>query len=470
MKASSRRDFLKALGVGAAGWAATTGCAVASAAAGRPPNLVFIMVDDLGYGDLGCYGSKAIHTPRLDRMAAEGMRFTQAYSGCTVCAPARSTLMTGLHMGHTPVRGNTGGIPLRASDVTIAEVLQRAGYATGGFGKWGLGDIDTPGVPERHGFDTFFGYYHQIHAHDYYPDYLIHNGEKVRLPGNEGRRRKEYSHYRIFEESTRFIREHRDRRFFCYLSWTPPHGDYVIPGTDPAWQRYKDKDWPHKVKVAAAMSTMVDTHVGQLLDLLAELGIDENTVVFFCSDNGAADRFEGSLDSSGPLRGAKRAMYEGGLRVPMIVRWPGRIAAGAVSDFPWYFPDVAPTLGALAGASDGLPDDIDGLSVMPTLLGQGEQARHECLYWEWPDYDWGKQVYRPAGLMQAVRCGDWKMLRPTQEQPWELYDLSKDVGEAHDLSGSHPELVAKLTGWIERNRVDPDPQIEPEMAAGQRYR
>ena len=470
----SRRDFITTAGKAAAALT-VAGCARGArpgGATGRTgrPNIVFIVVDDMGYADLGCYGSKAVQTPRIDRMAAEGMRFTQAYSGCTVCAPARSTLMTGRHMGHTSVRGNTGGIPLLESDMTVAQVLKKAGYATGGFGKWGLGDIDTPGVPERHGFDTFFGYYHQVHAHYYYPEYLIHNGKKVPLPGNAKKPLKDYSHYRIFEEMVTFIRENRDRPFFCYAPWTPPHGKYEIPASEPAVAPYKDRDWPRDAKVVAAMESMVDRNVGQVLDLLDELGLAEDTIVFFCSDNGASERFEGSLDSSGPLRGRKRAMYEGGIRTPMVVRWPGRIAPGTVSDLPWYFPDVMPTLADLAGAEQHLPDGIDGLSVVPTLTGKGRQEMHDGLYWEWALYDWGKHAYVPNGLMQAVRSGRWKLVRHRQDEPWELYDLDADVGETKDLAQAHPDVVARLSDWVTLNRAKPRPQIEPVMPEGKRFR
>lgn len=468
MHTMNRRAFLKTA-------SASTLAAVyphyARAAAGqRPPNIVFIMVDDMGYADLGCYGSQAVHTPRIDRMAAEGMRFTDAYSGCTVCAPARSTLMTGQHMGHTPVRGNTGGIALPDKAVTAAEILKQAGYATGGFGKWGLGDLDTEGVPEKQGFDLFYGYYHQIHAHYYYPDYLIRNGTKEALPGNADNKQTQYSHYLIFEEMLGFIRANKDRPFFCYAPWTPPHGRYEIPEDEPAWQRYKDQPWPHKAKVAAAMDTMVDRHVGQVLDLLDELGLADDTVVFFCSDNGAAERFEGALDSSGPLHGRKRDMYEGGLRVPFIVRWPGKIKRGTVSDLPCYFPDMLPTFAALAGAAAHVPENVDGVSIAPTLLGEDDQVRHECLYWEWPLYDWRTKRYPESGLMQGLRSGKWKLVRPSQDVPWELYDLSADPGETNDIAADHHDIAAKLTAWIAANRTAPGPQIEPEQAEGRKYR
>ncbi|MGB6033141.1 MAG: sulfatase-like hydrolase/transferase, partial [Bacteroidota bacterium] len=257
----------------------------------RQPNIILIMVDDMGYADLECYGSGVIRTPNIDRMAVEGIRFTDAYSGSCVCAPARSTLMTGRHAGHTSVRGNTGGIPLLDADVTIAEILKKAGYATGGFGKWGLGDIDTPGAPEKQGFDVFFGYYHQIHAHNYYPEYLVRNGQKVRLSGEKEER---YSHYLILKEMLAFIRENRDRPFFCYAPWTPPHGKYQIPDSEPALKSYGDLEG--SARVIAAMISMIDAHVGEVIELLKELEIDDDTIIFFCSDNGAGDRTEGVLN------------------------------------------------------------------------------------------------------------------------------------------------------------------------------
>jgi len=342
MQNFDRRSFLKAVGIGATslvieGCVSGSGQSLGRRAANKP-NIIFIVVDDMGWADLGCYGSRQIKTPNIDQMAAEGVRFTDAYSGCTVCAPARSVLMTGLHMGHTSVRGNTGGIPLRDEDVTIAEVLKRAGYATGGFGKWGLGDVQTPGVPEKHGFDEFFGYYHQVHAHDYWTQYLWRNSQKVPMSGEKGSVER-YTHNRIFEQMLKFIRQNQDKPFFCYAPWTPPHGQYQIPESDPAWQMYKDKSWPRDAKVVAAMDTMIDRHVGELIDLLRELEIDERerTIVFFCSDNGAAKRFDGVLDSSGPLRGFKRSMYEGGIRVPLIARWPGKTKGGTVSEHACYF-------------------------------------------------------------------------------------------------------------------------------------
>ncbi|MBN1351758.1 sulfatase-like hydrolase/transferase [candidate division KSB1 bacterium] len=469
MHNQSRRNFLKSLGMAGAvlPLAARLACRLENHS---KPNIIFIMADDLGYADLGCYGSKAIQTPRIDRLAAEGMKFTQFYSGCCVCAPARCTLMTGKHTGHATVRGNTGGIPLPDSEITIAELLRKAGYATGGFGKWGLGDLDTAGVPEKQGFDEFFGYYHQIHAHSYFPEYLIHNGKKVILTGNKEKSGTQFSHHLIVEKMLDFIRRNQERPFFCYAPWTPPHGLWHIPDDEPAWQRYKDESWSHKARVIAAMIYMIDHDVGQVLDLLDELGLADNTLVFFCSDNGADSRFEGSLDSSGILRGKKRDLYEGGIRSPMIVRWHGKIAPGVTSSLPWYFPDVLPTVTELCGAEVSLPEDIDGHSVAPTLLNRGEQKMHEALYWEFPLYDWQQKRYDPNRLMQAARSGDWKLLRHRQDQPWELYHLADDPGETNNLAQIHPQIIGRIVEWISRNRVEQPPQAEPEMPAGRKFR
>ena len=429
MKKVSRRKFMQSAAAGAAaiGLARAGIAAEAEAGAGTRPNIVFVMVDDMGYANLGCYGSKAVRTPNLDRMASEGMRFTDCYSGDTVCAPARSTLMTGLHKGHTPVRGNSGGIPLRPEDVTLAEVLKKAGYATGGFGKWGLGNQGHDGAAERQGFDVFFGYYNQWHAHTYYT-HLFRNSVKV----NED---KKYTHYEIFREAKQFIRDSAKagKPFLCYCPWTPPHGAYQIPADDPAVALYEDKKWPDAAKKIAAMQSMVDRHVGEVLALLKELKIDDNTIVFFTSDNGADRRMEGSLDSSGPLKGFKRSMYEGGIRVPMVVRWPGRIKPGQVSDLPWYFPDVMPTLAEIAGATRHVPKHIDGISVAPTLLGVGQQKTREFLYWAQGSTGPGNQ---------GVRMGKWKGVG--NKDKVELYDLTKDIGETRDVASENPKVAARI--------------------------
>jgi arylsulfatase A-like enzyme len=414
------------------------------------PNIVFIMVDDVGYANLGCYGSTSIQTPNIDAMSKQGMRFTDCYSGASVCGPARSTLMTGQHFGNTPVRSNTGGVPLFPEDVTVAGILQQAGYITGGFGKWGLGNSGTQGAAEKHGFDVFFGYYNQVHAHDYYTKHLFRNSERVELEGpshwailngDRVERTGRYSHYEIFEENLKFIKESAasGKPFFCYAPWTPPHSDLVIPEDDPAWALYKDMPWHGRAKVLAAMISMVDRHVGELLDLLKELGIDDNTIVFFTSDNGASRHWPGVLNSSGELRGIKGGRYEGSLRVPMVVRWPGKIEAGSESDLQWYFPDVMPTFAALAGATQHVPENIDGISIVPTLLGQGEQKQHEFLYWN-----------------RAIRMGKWKGIGDPGNL--QLYNLETDIGEENDIAAQHPEVIAKLSALMEAAWTPPRSQ------------
>jgi len=436
--------------------------------ANSKPNIVLILADDLGYRDLGCYGSTAIQTPNLDQLASEGIRFTQSYSGCPVCAPSRSVLMTGNHAGHTSVRGNSGGIPLQGSDVTLAALLNSAGYTCGGFGKWGLGDIGTTGVPERHGFNTFFGYYHQVHAHTYYPSYLWRNSEKIELPGNnDGDAGKIYSHYRIFEETCNFIRKNSNQPFFCYAPWTLPHGRYTIPEEDPVWKVYQDKQWSNSAKVAAAMISLFDRHVGQLLQLLQALDLDDNTIIMVSSDHGAGFRFEGELDSCQPLRGHKRTMYEGGIRVPTIVRWNNQIPQNQVSDHPWYFPDIMPTLLDLADLP--VPKGLDGISITPTLKNRGEQKKHDHLYWALPLYDFGKREFKPEGLMEAVRKDNWKAVRPLTNAPIELYNLSHDISEEHNVADQWPNIIGQMNSLLRQARTAGHPQIEPKMPEGKRY-
>lgn len=445
----------------------------------RKPNIVFIMADDLGRADLGVYGQKVVPTPNLDRLAAGGMRFTNAYAGCSVCAPSRSVLMTGLHMGHTPVRSNPGGVSIRAQDVTIAQRLKALGYATGGFGKWGLGDVGTPGVPEKHGFDVFFGYYHQVHAHYYFPDYLYRNSQRVPLEGNAGfapdlkhpadgayppvdpatGKRRQFTHDVILKEALDFIRRHKSGPLFCYAPWTIPHGRWHVLADDPAWATVKDKPWSEDVKVVAAMNVMVDRGVGRVMELLRELDIEQSTIVIFTSDNGGARRLEGTLDCVGSLRGQKGTLYEGGLRVPLLARWPGQIRAGATSDLPVHFADAAPTLMEIAGAS---PQGMDGLSILPTLVGRGEQKKHEYLYWE--------SAHNAKGVFaQAVRWGRWKAMRQPK-RAMELFDLAKDEGETTDVAASHPDVVKRIEGFMQEAHQAPPPQIEPAKPAGQRWR
>jgi arylsulfatase A len=424
----------------------------------RKPNIVFILADDLGYGDIGPYGQQQILTPNLDRLAAQGLRFTHAYAGAAVCAPSRSVLMTGLHTGHTPVRANAGTIPLRAEDVTVAEVLQRAGYRSGGFGKWGLGDAGSAGVPIRHGFTEFFGYLHQIHAHTYYPEFLWDNDRKHPLPRNVNGGRGEYSADLIAERALRFIRQHRDQPFFVYAAFTLPHGRFEVPDDEP----YAGRDWPQPEKNFASMVTRLDGYVGRIMALLAELNLDRDTIVFFSSDNGGISG-EGHdvkrFRSNGPFRGEKGSLYEGGIRVPMIVRWPGRIAANTTSDVPWAFWDFLPTVAALAGTR--APDGIDGISVLPTILG-GKAAGHErsareFLYWEHQQFDRKTSALRTNAMIQAVRMGDWKAVRPKPGAPLELYDLARDEGETRDVAAVHPAVIARIEGYLRTARTPPRP-------------
>jgi arylsulfatase A-like enzyme len=418
--------------------------------AAETPNIIFIMADDLGYGDLGCYGQKEIQTPNIDRLAEQGMRFTQCYAGSTVCAPSRSVLMTGQHTGHTTVRGNfgkhgvkglgggSGRVPLNADDVTVAEVLKKSGYTTGMTGKWGLGEPNTTGHPNAQGFDEWFGYLNQRRAHSYYPDYLWLNERKFPLPGNTGGKQLQYTHDLMTDFALLFVKKNYKKPFFLYVPYTVPHAKYEIPNVAP----YADREWSASAKVHAAMITRMDRDIGTLMGLIAELGIDEKTIVFFCSDNGAAQRWDGVFDSSGPLKGSKRAMYEGGIRTPMAVRWPGKIEAGAVDDTVWYFADVLPTLADLAHAEP--PDNIDGVSVLPTLLGKPRDLSDRFLYWE----------FFERGFQQAVRWGDYKAVRPKVGGPLELYDLSKDIGETNDIAADNPHVVAKIEAYLEIARTE----------------
>lgn len=415
-------------------------------AAGRKPNVIYFLSDELGFYEPSYMGNPLLQTPNIDRMASGGVWFTQALAGSGVCAPTRCCLMTGKHSGHTSVRSNGGGTPLRADEVTIATMLKREGYATGGFGKWGLGGRGSTGVPEKHGFDVFFGYYDQVHAHSYYPPYLVRNSEEVPLRGNKGRSEGEtYSHYRIFDEAVKFIRANKDRPFFCYLPVTPPHADFTIPATDPAWALYKDKDWPEVARSYAAMVAMIDRQLGEIFALLGELKLEDDTIVVFSGDNGGADYFRSDDRPRGlfganrnpstgvELRGRKNTLYEGGLRIPMIAYWKGHIQPGRVSDLLWYFPDVLPTLAELTGST--APDDIDGISIAPELIGESAaghpQQRHEFLYWELND-------------SVAVRSGDWKAVLPGKDRDWELYDLGNDISETHDLAADRPGMLSRL--------------------------
>ena len=409
-----------------------------SATTGRAPNIIFIMSDDQGYADLGCYGSEFVQTPHLDQMAAEGMRFTQVYAGSPVCAPTRCALMTGLHSGHITRRDNRTTddldqpfmqrklIPLKPDDYTMAEMMREAGYRTAAFGKWGLGNPGTTGSPDQQGFEEFFGYIDQVHAHDYYTDFLMHNLDTVPIPENRDGQRGVYCHDLIADKALDYVRQHQDEPFFLYLPYTTPHGRYEVPDNS----RYADQPWEEQVKNYAAMITRMDQDIGELFDLLQELNLDENTIVFFTSDHGPNPPFIEPLGSNHPFRGVKRQLLEGGLRVPMIVRWPGQIRAGTVSEFPWAFWDVMPTVAELAGQQP--PAGIDGQSVVPTLLGTAQEP-HEYLYWEF---------YSP--FQQAVRTGDWKGIRLGTEEPIYLFDLKNDPEERNNLAADHPEIIRRM--------------------------
>ena len=462
----SRREFLKSVSFTAATAGLSSllpGCAGLSRTKEmrtQRPNIIFILADDLGYGDLGCYGQKKIRTPNIDRMTAEGMRFTDHYAGSTVCAPSRCCLMTGLHSGHAFIRGNDR-IPLRPSDVTVAELLKQAGYRTGIIGKWGLGEPDTTGIPNRQGFDYFFGYLNQRHAHNYYPNYLWRNQEKIILrnevrdvnpPGGVATKRVDYSHDLFSTEALEFVEKNKDRTFFLYLAYTIPHANneagqkgMEVPSLEP----YAEMDWPEPQKAHAAMITRMDRDIGGLLNKLRESGLDEKTLVIFTSDNGPHK--EGGADpeffnSFGPLRGYKRDFYEGGIRVPMIARWPGTIKAGSESGHVSAFWDVLPTCCELAGLKS--PDGIDGISFVPTLLGENNlQKKHECLYWE----------FHEQGKKQAVRIGRWKGIRLNVAKdpngPIELYDLKSDIGEKDNIAKQHPEILVKIADYMKTART-----------------
>lgn len=425
---------------------------IASARTPAPkPNFVYIMADELGYYELSCMGNPHLHTPHIDRLAVEGIRFTQGLAGSSVCAPTRACLMTGKHSGHTSVRSNGGGTPLRAGEATIASILKEVGYATGGFGKWGCGGRGSTGVPEAHGFDEFLGYYDQVHAHSYYPKYIVRNSQEVPLKGNRGGSDGEtYSHYVIFEAALDFIRKHKDQSFFCYLPITPPHGIFDIPDEDPAWSLYQNKDWPEQVKRYAAMVSMVDRQVGQVVSLLKELNLHEKTLIFFCGDNGGADYFRSEQHPRGfhganvnphtgvAFRGRKGNLYEGGLRIPMIAHWPGTVPKERVSDLLWYFPDVMPTFAELAGAQ--VPADCDGISIVPELLGPSaagrSQPQHEYLYWE-------------IGNQTAVRMRHWKAIRPNKNAPWELYNLNQDISETNNIAATHSDVLRQMQTYAQ---------------------
>ena len=431
----------------------------------RLPNIVYIMSDELAYYEMSHMGNQKLHTPNIDRMAEEGIRFTRALAAAPVCGPTRCCMMTGMHMGHASMRTNGGGAPIRADEFTLADMLQQRGYATGGFGKWGIGARGTTGVPENHGFDVFFGYYDQVHAHSFYTPHLVRNSKEVPLPNNIGGRKGEsYTHYEIMREGLQFIRDKKDEPFFCYLPITPPHGMYDIPATDPAFELYRNDAWmsdpevPQDAKNYAAMVSMIDNDLKRVLDLLKELSLEENTIVFFTGDNGGQDRFATDELPRGffepnvnpktgvAFRGQKRSLYEGALRIPYLVRWPGQIKPNQVSDHLFYQVDVMDTLAELTETT--LPVKTDGISFLPTLLGEDKtgstQQQHEYMYWEYIN-----QI--------AVRKGDWKAIKPGKDAKWELYDLKSDTSESKDLSADRPDLLAEFVQVAKDSRMPARP-------------
>ncbi|MCG8701278.1 MAG: arylsulfatase [Bacteroidales bacterium] len=441
------------------------------------PNVIYILADDLGYGDLGCYGQKKFETPNIDKLAAHGIKFTQHYSGSTVCAPSRSSLLSGEHTGHTYIRGNKeympeGQEPLADSVFTIAELMKQAGYTTGAFGKWGLGFVGTEGDPNNQGFDEFYGYNCQRQAHRYYPEYLWHNNEKVHLEGNDLSNTVTYAQDVIQDEIIKYLENNKDTSFFLFLPYVVPHAEMLVPN-DSILQKFmgKYKEEPfvakeggdygpgmkigmycsqeHPFATFAAMVTRLDIYVGQIVEKLEQLGIADNTIIMFTSDNGPHNEAGAKpkyFNSNGGLRGKKRDLYEGGIRVPFIVSWPGKIKEAKVSDHISAFWDVMPTLAEVGNVQ--IPGHTDGVSFLPTLLGSVEQPKHEYLYWE----------FHEMGGRQAVRKGDWKAVRlkvqKNPNRPVQLYNLADDPKEKNNVAKEHPEIAKELAGIMAKSRTN----------------
>lgn len=429
-----------------------------------PMNVIYILADDLGYGDLSCYGQQKFQTPNIDRMASEGMLFTQHYAGCTVSAPSRASLMTGLHTGHTQIRGNRevkpeGQEPMAEGTFTLGKLMQKAGYTTGIFGKWGLGNPGSVSVPDAMGFDEFYGYNCQRLAHSYYPLHLWHNNEKVLFPENDNQERAAYSQDIIHEQALQFIKNNKDRPFFAMLTYTLPHAELQVPN-DSIYQLFENsfEETPYdgsrgytaveKPRATfAAMVARLDKYVGDLLAELKELGLDENTIVFFTSDNGP--HREGGADpdffeSYGPLRGTKRDLYEGGIRVPFIAWNPQKIKVGTKSEHISAFWDMMPTLSELTGVD--IPVETDGISLLPTLFSARGQKEHNYLYWE----------FHEMGGRQALRSGNWKLIRQpiVGETALELYDLSSDLHEDNNIAVQYPDKVKELETLMNKSRTE----------------
>ncbi|MHC4581929.1 MAG: arylsulfatase [Planctomycetota bacterium] len=469
----SRRKFLKHVGLAAAAVGSTSidGCKTSTAWTGKnehKPNIIYILADDLGYGDLGCFGQERIRTPNLDKMAAEGMKLTQHYAGSTVCAPSRCALMTGKHTGHCTVRGNVD-VLMKQDEMTVAKALKQAGYSTACIGKWGIGHPPPPDDPHKNGFDHFFGYLSMWHAHNFYPDFLWKDGNKVPLrnvvqhpekhyKANQqslvglASEKVDYSHDLFSQAALEFIEE-QDGPFFLFIPYTIPHanneaGQFGEHGMEvPDYGIYADKDWPEPEKGKAAMISRLDSDIGRILTKLRQLGLDDHTLVMFSSDNGPHK--EGGVnpdffDSNGPLKGTKRDLYEGGIRVPTIARWPGKVKADSRCDHISAFWDMLPTFAELAGEPE--PQGIDGISFAPALLGKHQQ-KHEYLYWEFHE---GKSS------KQAVRMGDFKAIRMAPSRPVELYNLKTDIGEQNNIASRHPDIAARATEIIEKSREGAD--------------
>ena len=484
-----RREFIKTSGIAAASMAISAGGLFCERNRKTKPNIIFIMADDLGYGELGCYGQQKIKTPNIDRLAAGGMKFTQHYSGSPVCAPSRCTLMTGKHTGHAYIRANDemkergdvwhdrnieGQRPLLPGTETMGRMMQRAGYVTAAIGKWGLGGSNDSGHPNKQGFDFWYGYLCQRVAHNYYPTHLWRNGEKDMLEGNdyfyphqklpadkdpndpasyEPYSGKQYSQDLMAAEAINFIKQNKDKPFFLYLPFTVPHAALQVPedsleeykGKFPETPYLGEKNYlPQQTPRAAyaAMITRMDREIGRIMGLLKELGIDENTLIIFTSDNGPAWGYGGTdpqfFNSADGLRGFKASLYEGGIRVPMIARWKGKIKPGSASDHISAFWDFYATFAEVVGAK--IPEDIDGISLLPTLLNKN-QPKHDYLYWEYL----GKQ---------AIRRGKWKAVRLGIEKEIELYDLENDLAEENNVADQHPEIVAEMAELMKTARTE----------------
>lgn len=448
----------------------------------QKPNIIYILADDLGIGDLSCYGQQKINTPNLDKLAAQGMKFTQFYTGAAVSAPSRSTLMTGLHTGHTPIRNNgkvpelkEGQNPIPKEIPTVAQVLKTVGYSTGAFGKWGLGYVGSEGDPNNKGFDEFFGYNCQTMAHRYYPEYLWHNSNKIKLDGNDWKHTVTYSADLIHSQAIKFVEEHKDKPFFLYYASTLPHAELLVPddeilaeqkkkfagespyvnlnkgaayGDDLIIKEYCSQKHPYAT--FASMVIRLDKHVGEIMDKIKELGLENNTIIMFASDNGPHRQGGANpefFNSAAGLRGIKGDLFEGGIRTAMIAKWKGHIKPMSTSDHVSAFWDIMPTLAEIAGAQT--PEKCDGISFLPTLLGK-KQKQHDFLYWE----------FTSKGGVQAVRMGNWKGIREKMSDnpnaPIQIYNLALDPKESKNIAAEHPEIVTQINKIMKEQHVKSD--------------